>query len=392
MERIYLDNAATTAVRSEVLAAMLPFFDRQFANPSSMHASGQRVRHALEQARRRTGAALNAHADEIVFTGGGSEADNLALFGLTSVVAPGRDEVITSAIEHHAVLHAADALKRRGMRVTLLPVDAEGFVRPQTLRGAISSRTAVVSIMLANNEIGTIEPIAELAATAHEHGALFHSDAVQAVGHIPVDVLHLVVDALSLSAHKFEGPKGVGALYLRRGIKLEPLIFGGGQEDGRRSGTENVPGIIGLSVALTLAVEDLPSTAPARQKLRDYFIERVCAEIPDTALNGAAQQRLPNNINLRFAGIEADAVVVGLDLAGIDVSTGSACSSGSQEPSHVLSALGLPASQARGCIRFSLGRSTTMEQLQRVIAALVPLVARLRALSGALLSGGAEAT
>jgi len=391
MERIYLDNAATTAARPEVVDAMLPFFRSEYANASSLHSSGQRVRRSLEQARDRTAAALGAQPEEIVFTGGGSEADSLAIFGIMAR-SGARDEFITTACEHHAVLHAAEALRKRGCRVTILPVDSQGFVALETLRSALSAQTALVSVIHANNEIGTIQPLDQLAEIVHERGALLHSDAVQSVGHIPLDVGRLGVDALSFSAHKFEGPKGVGGLFLRRGVAIEPLIHGGGQEDGRRAGTENVPGIVGLSVALELAVRELPQTAPGMSALRDEFIAGLLRDIPGTALNGPARERLPNNVNVRFADIEGDTLVVGLDLAGIDVSTGSACSSGSLEPSHVMTAIGLAPGPARGCIRLSLGRSTSAEQLQRVRAALVPLVARLRTLSGALLPESAKAT
>jgi cysteine desulfurase len=384
MDRVYLDNAATTALRAEALEAMLPYFQTSYANASSLHSSGQRVRHALEQARDRTAAALGARPEEIVFTGSGSEADNLAIFGVMRR-GGARTEFITCASEHHAVLHAADALRTRGHRVTIVPVDREGFVDLPALRAALSERTALVSLMHANNEIGTIQPIAQVAELVHAHGALFHTDAVQSVGHVPLNVAALGVDALSFSAHKFEGPKGVGGLFVRKGVALEPLIFGGGQEDGRRSGTENVPGIVGLSVALELAARELGQTVPALTALRDELIEQILREIPDSALNGPARERLPNNVNVRFEGIEGDTLVVGLDLAGIDVSTGSACSSGSLDPSHVMTAIGLPPGQARGCLRLSLGRSTTAEQLRRTVASLVPLVARLRTLTGTLL-------
>lgn len=389
MERIYLDNAATTALRPEALDAMLPFFTDRYANASSLHSSGQRVHHALDQARERTAAALGAKPSEIVFTATGSEADALALCGILARSGR-RDEVITCATEHHAVLHTAEALRARGHRVTILPVDAEGGLQPDTLASALSERTALVSVMHANNEIGTIAPIARLAALAHERGARFHTDAVQSVGHVPVDVDELGVDALSFSAHKFEGPKGAAGLYLREGTPLEPLIHGGGQEDGRRSGTENVPGIVGLSVALELASQELSASVPRLSALRDRLIQQILAQIPDSTLNGPVHDRLPNNVNVRFAGIEGDTLVVGLDLAGIDISTGSACSSGSLDPSHVMTAIGLDAAQARGCIRLSLGRMTTAEQLDRVMASLLPLVARLRSLSGALLADGAQ--
>lgn len=385
MERIYFDNAATTPVRREVIEAMLPFHDRLYANPSSLHAAGQRVHRELYEARRRTAAALGASPEEIIFTGGGSEADNLAIFG-TMARARQRDEFVTSAIEHHAVLHAAERLRRGGFTVKVLPVDREGLVDPEALRAALTPRTALVSIMHGNNEVGTLQPIKELASVAHEHGALLHTDAVQTVGHVAVDVRQLDVDMLSLSAHKFEGPKGAGALFVRKGVELEPLIVGGGQEDGRRAGTENVPGIIGLATALHLAASELDTTLPQVQALRDEIIEGITAAIPGTHLNGSRSSRLPHNVNLRFEGIEGDTVVIGLDVAGIEVSTGSACTSGSLAPSHVMTALGLPAAEARASVRISLGRNNTPEHGRRLIAALEPLIARLRHLSAALVA------
>jgi cysteine desulfurase len=391
MERIYLDNAATTATRPEVVEAMLPFFTTTFANPSSPHASGQQARRMLAAARRRVAECLNARPDEIVFTSGGSEADNLAIFGLmTGTYA--RAHFITSAIEHHAVLHAAHVLRQRGHRVTVLPVDDQGFVAAQALGAALSGEPAVVSIMHGNNEIGTLQEVSALAALAHERGALFHTDAVQTVGHVPVDVRALGADALSFSAHKFEGPKGVGALYVRTGLPLGALIHGGGQEGGRRSGTENVPGVIGLSVALALATQDQAASMERVAALRDELIDGVLSRVAAATCNGSRTSRLPNNANLRFDAVEGDALVVGLDLAGIEVSTGSACSSGSLEPSHVLTAIGVPATHARGSIRLSLGRTTTRDDVIRVLETLPPLVERLRALSDTLsVDGEAQA-
>ena len=383
MERIYLDNAATTAPRPEVLEAMLPFFTLACANPSSMHSSGQRAGRELQAARKRTAQALGADPDEIVFTSGGSEADSLAIFGALNG-AFAHAHVITSAIEHHAVLHAVDALRARGHKVTVLGVDGEGFVSTDALEAALDGTPALVSILHGNNEIGTIQDIAALAATAHERGAIFHTDAVQTVGHLPIGVHALGVDALSLSAHKFEGPKGVGALYARKGLALAPLIYGGGQEGGRRSGTENVPGIVGLSVALSLAAGELAQTSAHVSALRDALIDGLLGAIPGAALNGPRSRRLPNNVNIRFDRIEGDTVVVGLDLAGIEISTGSACSSGSLEPSHVAQAIGLQPAQARGSIRMSLGRTTTRAEVERVLDVLPPLIARLRGLSDAL--------
>ncbi|HXN08573.1 MAG TPA: aminotransferase class V-fold PLP-dependent enzyme, partial [Candidatus Acidoferrales bacterium] len=285
MERLYLDNAATTAMRPEVLEGMLPFLTTSFANPSSIHSSGQRVQRALGTARKRTADAVGARPDEIVFTSGGSEADSLAIFGsLTGSFA--RAHFITSAIEHHAVLHAADALRARGHKVTVVPVDRDGLVSEDALKAALDGSPSVVSIMHGNNEIGTIQDIARLASLTHEHGGIFHSDAVQTVGHVPVDVRALGVDALSLSGHKFEGPKGVGALFVRKDVPLVPLIVGGGQEGGRRAGTENVPGIVGLSIALSLAVSDVPAAQPHVTALRESLIDGILAVIPESVLNG----------------------------------------------------------------------------------------------------------
>ena len=397
---IYLDNAATTPLRAEALDAMLPFLRGVYANPSSSHSEGQMVRRALDEARERTGAALNAHPSEIVFTGSGSEADCLAIFGMLDAHGRAQGHFITSSIEHHAVLHAAEELRARGHCVTIVPVDREGLVREEALVRALAERPptrssedpvpTLVSIMHANNEIGTMEPIAKFASVAHAHGALFHTDAVQTVGHVPVDVKQLGVDALTLSAHKFEGPKGVGALYVRDGVSLKPLVFGGGQEGGRRSGTENVAGIIGLSIALELAVRDMKRDEIVA--LRDELIDRVLASIPHSALNGARRERLPNNASLRFDGVEGQTVVLGLDLAGFSTSTGSACASGSLEPSPVLTAIGLEPEKARSTVRFSLGRMTRKDDIERLLAVLPGIIERLRTLTDALVIGGGVAS
>ena len=390
---IYLDNAATTPLRPEALDAMLPFLRGDYANPSSSHSAGQKVRRALDDARERTAAALGARPSEIVFTGSGSEADCLAIFGMLAASGTARGHFITSAIEHHAVLHAAGELRARGHRVTILPVDRDGFVSEAALDAALNERAGatLVSIMHANNEIGTIEPIAKLAAVARARGALFHTDAVQTVGHIPIDVKELDVDALTLSAHKFEGPKGVGALFVRNGVRVTPLVFGGGQEGGRRSGTENVAGIVGLSVALELAVrESSPphNGLPRTTALRDQLIDGALASIPGSTLNGARRERLPNSASLRFEGVDGQTVVLGLDLAEFATSTGSACTSGSLEPSHVLSAIGLTAPEARGTVRFSLGRTTTTADVARLHMVLPGMIERLRTLTDALVIGG----
>ena len=379
MARIYLDNAATTAVRPEVVEAMLPFLTQSYANPSSPHSSGQAVRRALDDAREKTAAAIGAERPtEIVFTGGGSEADNLAIFGIMDARTERGRGFITCAIEHHAVLHAADALRRRGDDVKVLPVDAEGMVDPQTLRDALEETTVLVSIMHANNEIGTVQRIKDLAAIAHERGAVFHTDAIQTAGHVKVDVGDLGVDALSLSAHKFEGPKGVGALYVKRGTRVRPRVVGGGQEFGKRAGTENVAGIVALATALELAIGELDTEALRIAVLRDRLMDDACGKIPSTAVNGSRARRLPNNASIRFEGADASGIMIALDIAGIEVSTGSACTSGSLEASHVLTAIGLSAEKARGTVRFSLGRTTTRDEIDAVVDALPPIVAKLR--------------
>lgn len=388
MTRIYLDNAATTATRPEAIETMLPFLSQRYANPSSPHSSGQFVRTALEDARERTAAAIGAKPTEIVFTGGGSEADNLAIFGIMDAHAEKGNGFVTCAIEHHAVLHAADALRRRGDDVTVLPVDAEGFVDPEALRAAISDRTVLVSIMHANNEIGTIEPIHALAGIAHERGALFHTDAIQTVGHIPIDVAALGVDALTMSAHKFEGPKGVGALYLKRGVRIRPRVVGGGQEFSKRAGTENVAGIVALATALELAVAELTGYLNNTTRLRDRFVDSVRTAIKHTAVNGPLSERLANNASLRFEGCDASALMMALDGEGIEVSTGSACTSGSLEASHVLTAIGLRPESARGTVRFSLGRTTTSQDIDAVLSTLPGIISRLRRISGAFAAGG----
>jgi cysteine desulfurase len=381
MKRIYLDNAATTAVRAEALEAMLPFLTERYANPSSPHSSGQTARRALDDAREKTAAAIGAKPTEIVFTGGGSEADSLAVFGIMDAYADRGSGFITSAIEHHAVLHAADALRRRGAQVTVLPVDAQGAVDPATLRAALTDSTVLVSIMHANNEIGTIQRIRELADVAHERGALVHTDAIQSAGHVALDAPALGVDALTMSAHKFEGPKGVGALFVRRGVRIRSRVVGGSQEFGKRAGTENVAGIVGLAAALDRAMRELGEYATVTRALRNRFIDAAVERIHDTSLNGAREDRLPNNASLRFGGCDASAIMMALDLAGVEVSTGSACTSGSLEPSHVLTAIGLAPEAARGTVRFSLGRTTARADIDAVTDILPEIVEKMRRVS-----------
>ena len=340
MDRIYLDHAATTTVRPEAVAAMVPLLGGGY-NPSSVHAEGRAARAALDDAREAVARVLGAAPREIVFTGGGSESDVTAIVGAARALAGRGRHVVTSAIEHHAVLHAVDVLERDGWRVTRLPVDRRGLVDPQTFAASLGPGTTVASVMLANNEIGVVQPLAELAAIARSRGVVFHTDAVQAAGWLPLTVDTLGVDLLSLSAHKFNGPKGVGVLYVRRGTPVEPLIVGGGQEHGLRAGTENVAGIAGLAAALRLAEAERPLTAPRVAALRDRLEAGIVAAFPDVVVNGAGAPRLPNNLSVAFAGLPSDALLIRLDLEGIAASAGSACAAGSLEPSHVIAALRL---------------------------------------------------
>jgi cysteine desulfurase len=382
---IYLDHAATTPVDERVVAAMLPYLTEKFGNPSSIHRAGREALDALDGAREKVAAVLGAARKEIVFTGGGSEADNLAIKGvaLAQRAAGKGAHIITSAIEHHAVLHAVEYLQGFGFEVTVLPVDGDGLVRPDDLRAAIRPDTVLVSIMYANNEIGTIQPMAELGAICRERGVPFHTDAVQAAGSLPLDVRALNVDLLSLAAHKIYGPKGVGALYVRHGTPLLPQVSGGGQERRRRAGTENVAGIVGFATALRLAEEEREGYAAHCAALRDKLVVGLLERIPLASLNGHPTQRLPNNANLAFEHVEGESVLLLLDQAGIAASSGSACTSGSLEASHVLVALGLPYERAIGSVRFSLGRATTADDIDYLLDTLPPLIERLRAVSPA---------
>ena len=374
---IYLDNAATTAVRPEVLSKMLPFFTEKAGNPSSIHSAGRETRKAVENARRQVAAALHAEAREIYFTAGGSESDNWAI--RCAVAETGKKHVITSAVEHHAVLHSCRALERDGFRVTYLPVDENGLVSSDDVRRALTDDTALISIMAANNEVGTLEPVREIGQIARKAGVLFHTDAVQAAGVVPIDVNDWNADLLSLSGHKFHGPKGVGALYIRKGTRIRSLIEGGAQERGLRAGTENVPGIVGMGEALSLAAAELSEYTAHVTALRDRLIHGVLSAVPDARLNGHPVLRLPGNANFSFPGVEGESLLMRLDLAGIACSSGSACTSGSLEPSHVLSAMGLSPDMARSSVRFSLGRDNTAEEIDRVLAVLPPIVEDLRA-------------
>lgn len=378
---IYMDNAATTATRPEVLEAMLPYFTQHYGNPSSIHGVGRDARRAVEKARGQVAAALGAQPREIYFTAGGSESDNWAIRCAAKALEKKGRHIITSQIEHHAVLHTCAYLEKQGYEVTYLPVDGDGLVSVEDVKKAIRPDTVLITIMAANNEIGTLQPIAEIGKAAHEAGVLFHTDAVQAVGAIPVDVNEWNVDMLSLSGHKFHAPKGVGALYVRKGVKISNLIFGGAQERGLRAGTENLPGIVGLGAAIELAVSELPEYRSRMTALRDKLIDGILATIPDVRLNGHRTQRLPANVNVSVRYIEGEALLMRLDLAGVEASSGSACTSGSLDPSHVLLAIGLPHEIAHGSLRLSLGNDTTEADVDYVLATLPGIVRDLRELS-----------
>ena len=390
---VYLDHAGTTPLDSKVLEAMVPYFTQRFGNPSSLHSVGQEARYALDEARERVAGVLNCRSREIVFTAGGTESDNAAIHGVATALHETGNHIVTSSVEHHAVLHACQYLESQGFEVTYLSVDADGMVQPEAVYNAINERTTLVSIMYGNNEIGTINPISEIAKSVKKRAEelsrtiVFHTDAVQAAGYLSLDVAELGVDLLSLSGHKFHGPKGTGVLYMKRGSPYLPLIHGGGQERERRSGTENIPGIIGLSVALDAADTVREETSQRCAALRDRIIDSVLQQIPGSRLNGHATQRLPNNANFSFTGVEGEPILLGLDMAGIAASSGSACSSGSLEPSHVLLALGQSAEIARGSLRLTLGRDNTEDEVEYLLGVLVDLVQRLRQLPSLTTAG-----
>ena len=381
MKRIYLDYAATTPAHPEVVKAMLPYFSEAFGNPSTLYYYGQEAKGAMEKARAKVARLIGAKDEEIVFTGGGTEADNYALKGVAFANEDRGNHIITNAIEHHAVLNAAKFLEGRGFEVTYLPVDKYGLIDPAAVRKAITPKTILISIMHANNEIGTMEPIAEIGRIARERGVYFHTDAVQTAGHLPIDVNKLGVDLLAMSAHKLYGPKGVGALYIRTGTKLVSFIHGGEQEHRRRASTENVPGIVGFGRAAELALAEMDEEAERLTRLRDKLIKELQNRIDHLYLNGHPMKRLPNNVNVSVKFVEGEAILASLDAEGICVSTGSACSSGSSEPSHVLMALGLSHEVARGSVRLSLGKWTTEEEIDRVLEVMPRVVAKLRAIS-----------
>jgi cysteine desulfurase len=380
--RIYLDHNATTPLDPLVADRMAQAMRDIWGNASSIHHFGQQAKAALDQARGAVGTLIGADASEIIFTAGGTESDNLAIRGAAEAIEPsGRKHLVASAIEHEAVLNTMKALARRGWRVSLVPVDAGGIVSVDRMREAITADTALVSVMHANNEIGTIQPIAEIAAIAHEHGALFHTDAVQSAGKIPIDVKALGTDMLTIAGHKFYGPKGTGALWTRRGVRLVSPMTGGKQERSRRAGTENVPALVGLGVAAELAQQKMEREAPRLGALRDRLESGVLAKVSNTERNGAAAPRVPNTTNISIDRVEAESLLIGLDLAGIAVSSGSACSSGTLEPSHVLKAMGLPHARTLGSIRFSLGAANTDADIDRVLEVLPPIVEKLRSLT-----------
>ena len=381
MDRIYMDNAATTRVKPEVRDAMLPFYDEVFGNPSTIYYYGREAHKALDHARQQVAAAIGADKDEIYFTSCGTESDNWAIKGTAFALQKKGNHIITSAIEHHAVLHTCAWLEKHGFEVTYLPVDEYGRVNPADVEKAITDKTILITIMFANNEIGTIQPIAEIAKIAKAHNVLFHTDAVQAVGAVPINVHKLGVDMLSLSGHKFYAPKGVGALYIRRGVRIDINQQGGAQERGKRGGTENMAQIVGLGKAIEMATADVEGHAKKLAHMRDRLIDGILAEIPDVKLNGHRTERLPNNVNVSIRYIEGEALLLRLDLAGIAASSGSACTSGSLDPSHVLLAIGLPHEVAHGSLRLSLGDFNTEHDVDVVLEKLPEIVKTLRDMS-----------
>lgn len=379
--KIYMDNAATTPVREEVLAEVLPYFREYYGNASSVYAIAKESKKALERARKQVADAIGAKPEEIYFTAGGSESDNMALRGVAEAMSAKGKHIITTKIEHHAILHTCEYLEKHGYEVTYLDVDEMGKVRLEELEKAIRPETILISVMFANNEIGTIQPIAEIGALAREKGIYFHTDAVQAVGHVPVDVEKMHIDLLSISGHKLGAPKGIGAIYIRKGVKVSPLIFGGAQEKKMRAGTENIPGIVGLGKAAELAVAELEQTRERLTALRDKLIHGILEKIPYSRLNGDPVDRLPGNCNISFAYIEGESMLLLLDALGIAASSGSACTSGSLDPSHVLLAIGLPHEEAHGSLRLTLDRENTEEEVDFVLEKLPGIVQRLREMS-----------
>lgn len=381
MRQVYLDYSATTPVKEEVLNEMIPYFTEKFGNPSSLYTIGLESKEAVDKARGQVARLIHADPKEIYFTGCGSEADNWAVFGVANALKDKGNHIITTRIEHHAMLHSCQFLEKNGYEVTYLDVEPDGTVKPEALEAAITDQTILISIMYVNNEVGTVEPIQELAQIAKKHKILFHTDAVQALANVPIDVKELGIDLMSLSAHKIYGPKGIGALYMRRGLRISNYIHGGGQEMGKRAGTENLPGIVGFGKAAELAGEHFDEHVRHCEEVRDYLVQKVTAEIPDTFVNGSMEYRHPGNANITFKYIEGESILLLLDFKGISVSTGSACSSKSLEPSHVLSALGVPVEMIHGTVRFTVGDFTTKEDIDYVVENLKEVVTKLRELS-----------
>ncbi len=382
MEKIiYLDHAATTPARKEVVEAMMPYFTEKFGNPSSIYSFASDNKKVITDVREKIADSLNTNAQDIYFTAGGSESDNWALKATAEAYKKKGNHIITSKIEHHAILHTCEYLEKNGFEVTYIDVDENGILRLDQLKEAIRPETILISIMFANNEIGTIQPIKEIGAIAKEHGILFHTDAVQAYGQLPIDVEELNIDMLSASGHKLNGPKGIGFLYIRKGLKLRSFIHGGAQERSRRAGTENVTGIVGLGKAVEIAMATMEERTKKETELRDYLITRILAEIPYARLNGDRVRRLPNNVNISFQFIEGESMLIMLDMAGICASSGSACTSGSLDPSHVLLAIGLPHEIAHGSLRMTLGEENTKEEMDYVVDQLKEIVGKLRSMS-----------
>ena len=379
--KVYMDNAATTKLSPDVLNAMMPYLTDIYGNASSVHAFGREAREGVEHARNQVAAAINASPDEIFFTAGGTESDNMAIKGVAHKYAKKGKHIITTAIEHHAVLHTCEALEKEGYEVTYLPVDEDGLISVEQVRAAMRDDTILVTVMFANNEVGTIEPIAEIGALCRERNVLFHTDAVQAVCHVPIDVKAMNIDLMSISAHKFHGPKGIGALYCRKGIVLEPVIVGGAQERKRRAGTENVAGIVGLGAAIERAHKNMSADMARVSALRDKLISGILKNIPHVKLNGHPTQRLPQNVNFSIRYIEGESILLMLDINGIAASSGSACTSGSLDPSHVLLAMGIPHEIAHGSLRLTLSDMTTDEEVDYVLETLTKTVKSLRDMS-----------
>lgn len=381
MRNVYLDYSATTPVKDEVLQEMIPYFTEKFGNPSSLYDKGLESKAAVTHAREQVAALIGAQPREVFFTAGGTESDNWVVFGAADKLKEKGNHIITTRVEHHAMLHSCQFLEKHGYEVTYLDIDKDGLVSPQALEDAITDRTILISIMMVNNEIGTVQPIKELAAVAKKHNILFHTDAVQALGNVPIDVKEMGIDLMSLSSHKIYGPKGSGALYIRRGVQISNYLHGGAQESKRRAGTENLTGIVGFGKAAEIAKEHFDEHVAHCSSLRNHLVERVLSEIPNTFVNGTMEHRHPGNANITFEYIEGEAILLLLNQAGISVSTGSACSSASLEPSHVLSALGVPVEMIHGTVRFTIGDMTTLEDVDYTVDTLKQVVGRLREIS-----------